>query len=57
MEWKKTQHIFEAGCFTDVQTAASRNPFDVAGAGILDEVIGCLVNKNGNIGVQGVQTR
>ena len=31
----------------DVQTAASRNPFDVAGAGILDEVIGCLVNKNG----------
>ena len=47
VEWKKTQHIFEARCFKDVQAAASRNPFDVAGAGILDEVIGCLVNKNG----------
>lgn len=45
VEWKKTQHIFEARCFKDVQAAALRNPFDVAGAGTLDEVIGSLVNN------------
>ena len=37
--------IFEAGCFTDVQTAAPHNPFDVAGVGTLDDIIGCLVNN------------
>lgn len=41
----ETQHIFNAGCFTDVQTATARNLFDVASSGILDKFVGGLVNK------------
>ena len=45
IERKQTQHIFNAGCFTDVQTATARDLFDVASSGILDKFVGGLVNK------------
>ena len=37
--------IFNAGCFTDVQTATARDLFDVASSGSLDKFVGSLVNK------------
>ena len=45
IERKQTQHIFNAGCFTDVQTATAHDLFDVASSGILDKFVGGLVNK------------
>mgnify|MGYP006965299014 CR=1 FL=1 len=45
IERKQTLHIFNAGCFTDVQTATARDLFDVASSGILDKFVGGLVNK------------
>ena len=45
IERKQTQHIFNAGCFTDVQTATARDLFDVACSNILDKFISNLVNK------------
>ena len=45
IERKQTQHIFNAGCFTDVQAATARDLFDVASSGILDKFVGGLVNK------------
>ena len=36
--------IFNAGCFTDVQTATARDLFDVASSGILDKFVCNLVN-------------
>lgn len=45
IERKQTQHIFNEGCFTDVQTATARDLSDVASSGILDKFVGGLVNK------------
>ena len=42
---KKDVLIFNAGCFTDVQTATARNLFDVASSDILDKFVSSLVNK------------
>ena len=38
-------NIFNARCFTDVQTATARDLFDVASSGIFDKFVGSLVNK------------
>ena len=39
------KRIFNVRCFTDVQTATARDLFDVASSGILDKLVGGLVNK------------
>ena len=37
--------IFNAGCFTDVQTATARDLFDVTSSGIFDKFVGSSVDK------------